>query len=261
MGLFFDPKPERTQVWMNGGGVQSSAIAALIVTGKLPKPDWAVLVNTGRERSHTFEYHESVVRPSLEAVGVRCVIIEKEQYATVDLTSKNGRNILIPAFTNQSGETGKLTNYCSKEWKLRVKRRWLREIGVTACDTWLGISLDEMRKRVKADDTDWDRTIFPLIDLRMRRYHCELAVINIGWPKPPRSACWMCPNACDREWLDLKINHPADFAMAVAFDYELRQDDPNLFLHESCVPLDQVDFESRAASAFDKECESGMCFV
>lgn len=260
MGIYFDPKPERTQVWMNGGGGQSAGVAALIVTGKLPKPDWAVLVNTGRERSATFDYYEGYVRPALERVGVRCIVLEKVQYATVDLTSKNGRNILIPAFTNQSGEIGKLTNYCSKEWKLRVKRRWLREIGITACDTWLGISMDEMH-RVGKDDVDWDRTLFPLIDLRMRRYNCDLAVVNMGWPKAPRSACWMCPNACDAEWLEMKTNRPADFALAVAFDYALREDDPNLFLHESCVPLDEVDFESRAASMFGKECQSGLCFV
>jgi len=39
---------ERTQVWASGGGVQSTAIAALIVLGRLPKPDLAVIADTGR---------------------------------------------------------------------------------------------------------------------------------------------------------------------------------------------------------------------
>lgn len=258
MGLFFDPKPDRTQVWMNGGGTQSCAVAAMILQGKLPKPDYAILVDTGRERSATFEYHERWVRPAIEAIGVRCVIVAKEDYATVDLTS--GKHVLIPAFTTQNGGRGKLTNYCSQKWKLHSKRRWLREQGVAACDTWLGISLDEMR-RVRKDDKQWDRTIYPLIDLRMRRYDCEVSVLKMGWPKPPRSACWMCPNACDREWKDLRDNRPDDFAKAVAFEQELRILDPHLWLHESCVPLNEVDFDSRSGSGFDKECDSGLCFV
>lgn len=261
MGMFFDPISERTQVWMNGGGGQSSGIAALICTGVLPKPDYAVIVNTGRERTATFDYYRRYVKPALDYRGVNCVMLDKEEWATVDLTSTNGRNILIPAFTNQNnGSVGKFMNYCSTEWKLRVKRRFLREAGIRACDTWVGISMDEIR-RVKKDDTKWDRTLYPLIDLKMRRHDCDLAVLKMGWPKAPRSACWMCPNACDGEWLDMKENRPHDFALALSFDRELRLTDPNLWLHESCVPLDEVDFKARDGSAFDKGCESGMCFV
>jgi enterochelin esterase-like enzyme len=43
---------ERTQLWASGGGVQSAAIAALIVQGKL-RPDLAVIVDTEREQSTT----------------------------------------------------------------------------------------------------------------------------------------------------------------------------------------------------------------
>ncbi len=162
MGLFFDPKPERVQVWMNGGGGQSAGLAALICTGDLPKPDWAVLVNTGRERSATFDYYESYVRPALERCGVRCIVVEKEHYATVDLTSTNGKHILIPAFTNQSGEVGKLTNYCSKEWKLRVKRRWLREIQSPWC----------LRRRNLTNGVDGacDKIARPTFDVGPRRW-------------------------------------------------------------------------------------------
>jgi hypothetical protein len=260
MGIFFDPIPGRVQVWMNGGGGQSAGIAALICQGKLPKPDYAILVDTGRERTATFDYYKAHTLPALSAIGVNSVVIEKELYATVDLTSKNGRNILIPAFTDINDGVGKLTNYCSKEWKLRVKRRWLRDQGIRECDTWLGISFDEVR-RVRKDDVKWDRTLYPLIDLQMRRHDCDLEVARMGWPKAPRSACWMCPNACDGEWQDMKRNHPADFARAVAFERELRKGDPNLWLHESCVPLDEVDLESKSALAFEKGCETGMCFT
>lgn len=260
MGLFFDPQHDRTQVWSNGGGTQSAAIAALIVQGRLPKPDIAVIVDTERENSDTFEYQRRFVFPALSAVGVECQVVPKSVFATVDLTSKNGKSILIPAFTTASGQIGKLPTFCSVEWKERVVSRHLRTIGVKQCDMWMGFSLDEMR-RVKKDSKAWRRKVYPLIDLRLRRNDCIVEVLNMGWPKPPRSSCWMCPNKCNAEWKDMRDNRPADFALAVAFDYQLRETDPDMYLHESCVPLDQVDFDTYASSGFEKGCESGLCFV
>ena len=43
----------RTQIWSSGGGVQSTALAVLICSGKLPSPDLAMIVDTTRERSTT----------------------------------------------------------------------------------------------------------------------------------------------------------------------------------------------------------------
>ena len=60
----------RTQIWSSGGGVQSTAIAALIVQGKLPKPDIAVIADTERELSTTWKYIEEVTGPALASVGV-----------------------------------------------------------------------------------------------------------------------------------------------------------------------------------------------
>jgi hypothetical protein len=60
----------RTQLWASGGGVQSAAIAALIVTGKVAKPDFAVIVDTEREQSTTWQYMDSVIAPALASVGV-----------------------------------------------------------------------------------------------------------------------------------------------------------------------------------------------
>ena len=36
-------KPERAIVWSYGGGVQSAAIAVLVVQGKLPRPERIVM--------------------------------------------------------------------------------------------------------------------------------------------------------------------------------------------------------------------------
>ena len=94
----------RTQIWNNGGGTQSAAIATLIVTGKLPKPDLAVIADTGREKSATWDYLDRYIAPALESVGVTMRRVKKEDYATKDLYGgADGQTLLIPAFTTQGG--------------------------------------------------------------------------------------------------------------------------------------------------------------
>ena len=246
-----------TQVWSFGGGTQSAAIAALILQGRLPKPDLAVISDTGREKETTWSYLETVVQPALQSVGTEIVAVKKSDWATVDLRSTTGEFVLIPAFTNIRGAQGKLPAYCSTEWKRRVIQRWLRAQGVKECEVWLGMSVDEMR-RVRQSGEGWFRHRYPLIfDVPMRRSECiSLVMDQMGWPEPPRSACWMCPQMSDAEWRGMS---PEDFAKAVEFEREQRVADPNFYLHESCVPLDQVDFTSSQTALF-AGCESGYCF-
>lgn len=251
---------QRAQVWSSGGGVQSAAIAALIVSGRLPKPDFAVIADTGREQSTTWTYMDAVTAPALAAVGVTLHRVPASQYATVDLYGgADGDSLLIPAFTNQSGEIGKLPGYCSNEWKRRVVQRWVSEQGVEAADLWIGISTDEMR-RVSPSKGKWQNR-YVLIEQRMNRNECEAAVARLGWPKPPRSSCWMCPNHTQVEWRDIRDNKPDDWEQAIRFDREIRERDPHAFVHSDCVPLDEADLDDHNEVLFGHDCTSGLCFV
>lgn len=251
----------RTQIWASGGGVQSTAIAALIVLGRLPKPDLAVIADTGREQSTTWSYMERVTAPALAAVGVNLQRVAAKDFATVDLYGgADGESLLIPAFTNLSGDVGKLPAFCSNEWKQRVVRRWATQQGIEAADMWLGISTDEMVRLTFPKGKKW-RHIFPLVDQRLNRHECEVLVERMGWPKPPRSSCWMCPNHTQGEWRDIRDNKPDDWQAAVWFDREMRQRDPNAFLHPDCVPLDQADLSDQNGVLFGHACQSGHCFV
>ena len=103
--------------------MQSAAIAALIVMGKL-RPDVAIIVDTEREQSTTWEYMDEVISPALATVDFTLTRVNKSKYATVDLYGGiDGTTLLMPVFTNQSGGIGKLPTYCSSEWKTRVVRR------------------------------------------------------------------------------------------------------------------------------------------
>ena len=70
---------------MNGGGVQSAAIVALIVLGKLTKPDYAIIVDTEYEQSTTWEYLDNIIAPALRKKGLKIDRVNKSDFATVDV--------------------------------------------------------------------------------------------------------------------------------------------------------------------------------
>lgn len=253
-------KIDRTQIWSSGGGVQSNAIAALIITGGLPKPDLAVIVDTERERSTTWDYMDRFTSPALAEVGVDLVRVSKSDFATKDLYGgKDMDTVLIPAFTTESGEVGKLPTYCSNEWKREVMRRWATKQGVIAATVWMGITIDEKR-RVKQPIGKW-QNYYPLIEKRMTRGDCIALVKRMGWPEPPRSACWMCPNQRHDEWRWQQQHAPSDHGKAIRFERQIQQRDDCLWLTDTGQPLADADLSTPDDLFAAPNCDSGVCFV
>lgn len=213
------------------------------------RPDIAVIVDTEREVQQTWTYHDSIIVPALAKVGVTLHRVPKSKYATVDLYGgKDGDALLIPAFTNKNGKQGKLPTYCSNEWKSRVVQRFCRALmpDVEAFTLWLGISRDEFdRMRGEGGEGKWTYW-HPLIAKMMNRQDCESLIKSMGWPKAPRSRCYMCPNQGPGEWDDLDQNHPDDAAKAAAFEIEIQKRDPTLYLRDA-----------KAAGG----CMGGFCFT
>ena len=147
---------DRPVIWSYGGGVQSAAIAVLVLRGELPRPERIVMADTSREASATWAYLDEVVQPALAEAGLR-VEIAPHELATKDLLSTDGKP-LMPVYTRQaedrqrSGRVGQMRNFCSGEWKREVVRRYVRSLGYGPMGrseqgpvvNWLGISLDEV---------------------------------------------------------------------------------------------------------------------
>lgn len=245
-----------TIAWSYGGGVQSVAIAVLIKEGVLPKPDLAVIADTGRERRTTWQYLDGMVRPYLAPTGVE-IRIASHSLATKDLYAPDGLT-LMPAYT----EEGRLPTYCSVEWKRRVVNRWLREQGVEDCDCWIGYSIDELRRVSEKDAVKWCRQRFPLIDRMINRAMCRRIIEGAGLPVPKKSRCYQCPHQDADEWAET-LADPIDGPLAVACDEEVRANDPEgtgLYLHYSRVPLRLVGSGGGIATPL-APCDGGYCWT
>ena len=247
-------------VWSNGGGRQSAAIGVMILEGILPRPDIICMADTSRECSETWDYLENVMQPAFWKIGLKINVIP-HKYATVDLYSGKGNDVLIPAFTRKYGKVGKMPTFCSNEWKQRPVRRWLREQGVEQCDLWLGISTDEM-ERMKISDVDWQKNVYPLIEIKpTSRHQCISIVEKYGWPTPPKSRCWMCPNMSAYSWRQLRDKYPDDFIKAVRLESAVRKFDEFFYLHELGIPLTAAVKKSDHQSDMFDGCDSGFCWT
>lgn len=257
--------PERVQLWSCGGGRQSVLMLGLIRRGDLPKPNAVAMVDTNRERSSTWRYVASVIRPEVEKLGIPFTLIDRSKYATKDLWGGiSGLIPLMPVYSDQSGYPSKLNEFCSGEWKRDVMMRWAneqegwKERGVT---NWLGITLEEKHRRRQARKL-WFQPSYPLLDVYpshvSRVYEiCE----EFGWPDPIRSCCWMCPNQGNAEWREMRENDPTDFAKACDLDDEIRVIDPHAYVHNSRVPLRMADLgQAEPPGLFGGGCSSGMCY-
>jgi len=226
-------------VWSCGGGVQSTAIAALIYTGKIPKPDYSVMVDTGYEKTIVMEYVRTTLIPRMAEVGVTLNVIKTSDYTEQEIIGENGYCI-IPVF--KKGEKGnqKLRTCCNDKWKVNVIRKWLLEQGVEQYTSVIGISTDESHRQRQAHKMYYNNT-YPLIELGMDRDDCiEYITHTVGWAEPPRSSCIICGQQDDGEWWKMAMMSPKDFQRAVAIEKEIQKINPNIYLNRSCKPLQVV---------------------
>lgn len=242
-----------TEILSYGGGTQTAAMCVLVAQGKLPKPDYVIAADTGREMPSTWEYANTYMRPLLASVGLE-LHVAPHTLATVDVWAGNG-DLLVPAYT----DTGKLPTFCSDKWKARVVHRYARQVLGTGTDLtmWIGFSLDEL-KRVKGEDG----RRYPLIDLMLTKADCEHVIEAAGLPLPHKSRCWMCPHQHNAEWREVR-SAPDLWRQAIELDEEIRANDERggVYLHPQRVPLAQADIDADDRKEPNRQCAFGLCFV
>ena len=269
----FYPNLERMQILSSGGGTQSICQVVLIYMGVLPKPDLIIMADTEREASNVFDYHKKHIKPLCDEMGVEFVIIKKSDWVRNDICLANDDEAVLPGFFTEfngrdsQGLCGKQPGYCSSHWKVEPIRKYLnhrygeKALTKRGVDFWIGMSFDE-RNRVKYPSGKWQKR-YPLFEAEILREQAIQIVEDFGLPEPPRSACWMCPNRHDEEWIWMKENVPFDFERACQFEQTLQKDFDWLYLHKSGKNIGEIDFslKPKQTDMFEQYCDTGMCFV
>ncbi len=273
-----DKNREKTLVVISlGAGVQSSVMAIMAAKGEFPKPDCAIFADTGYEPKKVYAYLEFLKKILPYPVYVVSKgNIKKDMLDSID----NGTRFPTAPFFTQAEITGKkgmLRRQCTADYKIVPIRKKIRELcGVKYgkhfpkdkyVEQWIGISTDEIQRMKPARDK-YILNRHPLIEAKMSRQDCIDYLKKDNIPLPEKSACIVCPYHNDAYWHFMKTERQEEFADAVEFDKNIRTGSRNvrdkLYLHRSCKPLDEVEFNKKEndkqLDMFNNECE-GMCGV
>jgi hypothetical protein len=273
-----------------GGGVQSVAVMALQMMGRLDRHyDAFVFANVGEkmESPDTLAYFRNVILPLAATQSLNVVEVCKrnrhgEPVDLYDAVMGENRSVPIPMWL-LSGAPG--TRSCTTEWKIRVVDKWLKSQGATHAVIGLGISSDEWeRKRSEKwhdhyDNAEgemgtrrvgfWRRRDYPLLDMGISRAMCLHIIAEAGLPEPPPSACHGCPFKGRSAWIWQRMYQPGLFAQNVGMENranEKRQSfgKDEMYLHRDKKPLEKAVPEQMDMFARPEEttgCQSGVCFT
>lgn len=271
------PATEPIHILSLGAGVQSSTLALMAAAGEVtPMPVCSIFADTQAEPKSVYAWLDwlekqlpfPVHRVTKGNLKADALVVKQRKDG-----NGNWSKTLIPAFVkNPDGSRGITQRQCTHDYKvLPLIRKTLEIAGASPAVQWIGISLDEARRMRYSQNVRITHR-WPLVEKEMSRHDCLRWMESAGFPEPPRSACDCCPYHTDSEWRRLRDKEPDAFTAAVAFDHAYRAARARCeraggipFLHDSLIPLDEVDFSTdiergQGVLGFTTECE-GMCGV
>ena len=295
MNLFTPPPETEYNVLSLGAGVQSSALALMAAHGEItPTPDFAVFADTGAEPTEVYEWLETLIELINAAPHPFPVHIVKhgdlEEATTKVQISKGGGSkpegaeyirSVIPMFGEMPNgdRVGAIGRACTADYKIKPIHKFIKkeckikrgQKNVTVTE-WIGISWDEIQ-RAKDSRLKFMQKRYPLLESKINRAACIKWMVDKGYATPPRSACYFCPFHDNNEWRRMRDEDPEHFQKAIEYDQKLRQAfidhdkfmKMKVYLHRSCKPLGEIDFDNDEDKGqqvwdFQSECE-GMCGV
>lgn len=256
--------PPRLHVLSLGAGVQSSAVLILSALGRLPRLDAAIFSDTGWEPAAVYEHLDRLEAEVAAPAGIPIYRVTSGNIRK-DALDPTHRFASMPLYVlNRDGSDGMTRRQCTSEYKLKPIKRQVRQLlgyphptrvpKDVYVEQWIGISTDERDRALdnagslKVGDVRYARNRYPLLELGMSRDACKVLLTRYGFQDTPKSACIGCPFHVNRQWRDMRDNHPDEWADAVDFDAQIRAGhaqaieggNPLLgqaYLHRSRVPL------------------------
>jgi len=250
-----------------GLGVQSTAVYMMSSLGRLPRADHAVFADPAAELPRTYEILEYLKDWAKYNDGIP-IHVTREKNLLQDIlkgTNSTGQKFAsIPAFS-ESG--GMVRRQCTSEYKIQPVMKKIRELHglkfrqrMPKTEVWLGISLDEIQ-RMKVSQLPRVDYYYPLIEERMSRGDCYKFFKEKNFPIPDKSSCVFCPYHSDKNWKDLKENHPEQWDQCIEVDEAIRDSskrglNDKMYLHRSLIPLKDIKFADQQELFM---CEEGFC--
>ena len=205
--------------------------------------------------------------------AINCFVFNEQYDLLNPIITKKGDDSYpqLPAFyKNLKGEKAIANRHCTAQYKIIPVEKKVRELmnlkkrqRLKPYEMWLGITIDEAQ-RMKPSRNPKITNRFPFMELMMSRNDCINFMKNNGFPLPVKSSCIFCPYKANKDWKDIKENHPDLWEKCVKLDESLRNrktsrhKDFKLYLHNSQTPLKNAYLQEDQVDMFGNECE-GHC--
>ena len=251
-----------------GLGVQSTALYLMSSMGyKVPRSDVAVFSDPQAEHPKTYEILDWLLKWKEENNGID-IIVNRSRNLYKDIVEKipKGERVAsIPAFSKNND--GLLMRQCTSEYKIQPVIKSCRKLHnlkprqrMLPTEMWLGISTDEI-ERMKNSNLYNISYFYPLIYHQISRNDCIDFMEENDFPVPVKSSCVFCPYHSNKFWVDMKKDKKV-WDTIVEVDNTIRKNkklrEPQ-YLHRSCNPIDEIDFDDGQTEMFEGfDCE-GYC--
>lgn len=183
-----------------GAGVNSTAILALIHSGKLYYPNLRIVfADTGCEKSSTY-----------------CHIQEMQRYFNIEVVKSDLASSLYDFCWQHNCVPHILFRWCTSKFKLQPISRWKQEIGYDDAIAIIGFCEGEEGRTQRTHKLGEE--IYPLIELGFNRDDCKRIIRESGWAIPEKSGCFICPFQRKNEWIAMMLNNKELWDKAVALE-------------------------------------------
>jgi hypothetical protein len=204
-----------------GGGWQSMTALVLAAQGRIDFTTF-LFANVGEDSENpaTLRYVEKYAVPFAAAHGLTLIQLDRiigggrQETIRQRIMTSNGSRQTIPVFLT-NGKPGKRN--CTYDFKILVTGAWMKAHGATPdhpATVAMGISLDEIGRANPNKAMPYERLVYPLLDLRIRRADCPRIIRSAGLPVPPKSSCDFCPMRKIPEWQAMREQEPHRFERA-----------------------------------------------
>ena len=199
-----------------GGGVNSTAMLAMLKLGMLPELNkdntYIVFADTGAEMPYTFEHTTRCAELSSE---YKWICLRPTDKRWKKFYSKRIQDFGLPEYCkNFKVMPSRVNRWCTMEYKSKPIRKF-RESLCSSPDRWdkdvvllLGIASDETKR---AKFLGYEHTMYPLIDNNIDRDGCFKLCEKAKLPLPRKSGCFLCPFQPKNQWIELYEKYPELF--------------------------------------------------
>ena len=281
--MFEPPNPDPFLVVLNySGGVQSHAIARMMLRGEIETPERFLVVaaDPGNEHVKSYEFRDRTFE-EFAAAGIHAVVAPGPKMLD-ELKEKKAAGVGrldTPANFTEGG--GQLMQCCTRHYKIRPINRVVfaylshhygirRGIPSRSIERWIGFSADETMRAGRIKDEDHRQQFrFPLIDLGMTKRSILEWYKRRNEPIPPRSVCNHCWANSPATFRRIRDTDPEGWKKAVEYD-ELSRDLSQFGVKETCfvsdrrIPLAELEkrgFQGHSEDGDLLSCDSGHCFI